>query len=216
MTTIVCVWMQGHVSYPVRYVDRLAGMVRKHMDRPYRFVCLTDRPRQVPRGVEAIAIPNLLPLFAWWSKLQCFNAALPLTGRCLYLDLDTVIARSLAPILDYPAPFALIPHTGRFEGKNGRAVVKRFNSSVMVWNAGEQRALFDTWSPAVAERLWGDQDHIGEQAPDAATFPAEWFPRLSAVKAGPPTDAKVILAKTPKNEQAARLYPWFNKLWRAA
>lgn len=217
MTTVACVWMKGHVPYPVRYVERLAAMVRKHMDRPYRFVCLTDRPALVPKGVEPIAIPNPRPLFAWWAKVSLFDASLPLTGRVLYLDLDTVIARPLAPILDYAAPFALIPHTGRFEGKNGLAVVKRFNSSVMVWNAGEQRALFDDWTPDVAQRLHGDQDWIGERNPNAAAMNIEWFPRLSELNGQPPSfDAKVVLAKTPKNEQAAKLYPWFNAIWRAA
>lgn len=208
--------MQGHVPYPVRYVERLARMVRKHMDREFRFVCLTDRPTQVPTGVIPVPIPNLKPLHAWWSKLQAFNIDLPITGRALYLDLDTVIVTSLAPILDFPSPFALIPHSGRFEGRDGLAVVKRFNSSVMVWDAGTQRHLFEDWHPRVAARLYGDQDWIGEQSASAQMLPLSWFPRLSEVKAGPTADSKIILAKTPKNEKAAQLYPWFNALWRAA
>lgn len=217
MTTIACVWVKGHVPYPVEYVTRLEAMVARWMDRTYRFVCLTDRPHLLPKGVEPAVIPNPAPHFGWWAKVQLFNRALPLNGRVLALDLDTLIVAPLAPILDYPSPFALIPHAGKFEGVQGKAVVKRFNSSVMVFNAGEQAHLFEQWSPAVADRLWGDQDHIGEREPDADVMPAEWFPRLSELGGSPPgPGAKVVLSKTPKNLEAARRWKWFDAAWGAA
>jgi hypothetical protein len=113
------------------------------------------------------------------------------------------------------APFALIPHAGRFQGMNGRRIVKRFNSSVMVFNAGEQAHLVERFTPDVPGELHGDQDWIGEQCPNAATMPLAWFPRLSEVQNGPvPDDAKVVLAKTPKNVVAAGRYPWVAHAWR--
>ena len=217
MTTIACTWVRGHVPYPVEYVTRLEAMVARWMDRTYRFVCLTDRPHKLPTGVEPAVIPAADGIFAWWCKLQAFNRAMPLSGRVLHLDLDTLIVAPLAPILDYPAPFALIPHAGKFEGGQGRRVVKRFNSSVMVFNAGEQAPLFDQWTPAVADRLHGDQDWIGEQASEAVAMPLEWFPRLSELGGSPPApSAKVVLAKTPKNLEAARRWRWFDQAWGPA
>jgi hypothetical protein len=216
-TTVACVWVRGHVAYPVEYVTRLEATVARWMDRTYRFVCLTDRPGRLPKGVEPAVIPTPVGHYAWWSKLQLFNRALPLGGRVLYLDLDTLPVAPLAPLLDYPAPFALVPHAGAFEGLNGRRVVKRFNSSVMVYNAGEQAALFEEWRPDVTLRLWGDQDWIGERAPDAATFPAAWCPRLSELGGSPPVaPAVVVLSKKPKNLEAARRWSWFDAAWGAA
>lgn len=216
--TVACVWVKGHVPYPVEYVSRLSAMVAKRLDRPYRMVCLTDRPGQVPDGVEAITIPNPRPLDGWWSKLELFNPQHGVTGRVLYLDLDTLLVKSLDPIVDLPASFALIPHTGRFKGFRNKAVVRRFNSSVMVFDAGINHRLYKDWTPAVAERLHGDQDWIGEQYPEAWTMPLSWFPRISEV--GPlgrvSSEAKVVLVKTPKNIQAAKRWPWFNQEWRAA
>lgn len=216
MTTVACVFVRGHVPFSSEYVRRLASMVRRWMDRPYRFVCLTDKTSAQPfgAGVEAIRIPWTGEHFGWWAKLALFNPKSGLTGRVLYLDLDTLVVNSLAPILDYPARFALLPHAGRFEGKNGLRVVKRFNSSVMVFNAGEQAYIVERFTPDTPRELWGDQDWIGECCSNAATLPAAWCPRFSEILNGPvPSDAKVVLMKTPKNVVAAGRYPWVREVW---
>jgi hypothetical protein len=214
VTTILCVWVKAQVPYTPEYVTRLAGMVSRWMDgRPYRFVCLTDRPWLLG-AVDTIPIAGPGGLKGWWSKVRCFDASLLLEGRVLYLDLDTLIVGPLAPILDYPSPFALVPPGGTFEGKGSLKVVRRFNSSVMVWDAWSNHRLFDDWTPSVAARLWGDQDWIGEQMPEATVMPAEWFPRISELGGSPPSDkAKVVLVKTPKCIEAAQRWPWFNEAW---
>jgi hypothetical protein len=215
VTTVVCVFVNGHVAYTPDYVTRLYSMVARWMDRPFRFVCLTDQPWQFQPPIETRLVPTPhRKVKGWWSKLRIFDAASGLTGRVLYLDLDTLVVAPLAPILDFPAPFALIPHMGRFEGADGRQVVKRFNSSVMVFEANSLHALWRHWSPSVMARLWGDQDWIGEQMPHAATMPLAWFPRISQLSGLPPfPQAKVILVKTPKNVQAAQTWGWFREAW---
>lgn len=217
MTTVACVLVKGHVGYTVEYVRRLHAMVTRWLTPPFRFVCFTDQPWAMPAEIDSVPIPNPAPLKGWWSKLRLFDPSNGLTGRVLYLDLDTLVVGALDPIVNYPAAFALVPHAGTFNGKGGLAVVKRFNSSVMVWNAGEQGRLYQGWPPPDAKRLWGDQDSIGERAPDAAMMPAAWFPRLSEIEAGPvPDDARVVLAKKPKPAEAARRWTWVAETWRAA
>lgn len=214
MLTIACVWVNGHVFFERLYVHKLQAMCHRWIERPFRFVCLTDRLEQVPPGVEAIQIPSPGKLKGWWSKVELFNPQHGLTGRVLYLDLDTLIVNTLDDIIDFPAPFALAPHGGTFNGKDGLQVVKRFNSSVMVWDAGTQDHIYTNWVPKVAQRLWGDQDWIGEQCPFAEAMPAQWFPRLSELKGDPPlVSAKVVLAKTPKNVEAAQSLLWFHEAW---
>lgn len=209
--TVACVWVQGHVPFSALYVTRLRSMVARCLDRPHRFVCLTDRPRAIP-DIEAVPMGWDGSIKGWWAKIRLFEPG-RFSGRVVYLDLDTVVVDRLDPIVDFPAPFALVPDAGTFQGKGGLAVVKRFNSSVMVWDAGACDVVYQRWTPRVARRLWGDQDFIGEQCPSAATMPLAWFPRLSACSNGPPPGAKVILAKTPKNERAAQVYPWFRAAW---
>lgn len=216
MLTVACVWVRANVPYSPDYVSRLKGMVERNLARPHRFVCLTEQPgHRLPKGIDPVPIPSPGRMFGWWSKLELFKAG-RFSGRVLYLDLDTLIVGPLDPIVDFASPFALIPNAGNFQCAT-RTLVKRFNSSVMVWDAGVNTELHTNFMPAVAKRLHGDQDWIGEQRPDADKMPLEWFPRLSEIQAGPvPTDARVVLAKTPKPAEAAQRWPWVEHTWRAA
>jgi hypothetical protein len=213
MLTVACVWVNGHLPYKVEYVTRLHAMCQRWIKRPFAFVCLTDTPKLVPSGVTAIEIPNPNPLKGWWSKIELFKPG-RFTGRVLYLDLDTLIVGPITDVIDYPAVFALAPHAGTFNGKGGLQVVKRFNSSVMVWDAGTQDALYTAWTPAIASVLWGDQDYIGRVVSDARAMPREWFPRLSELDGhAPDPSARVVLVKKPKNEDAAKQFAWFREAW---
>lgn len=216
MLTVACVWVQGNVPYSVDYVLRVRAMVSRHLPQPHRFVCLTDQPQALPSDIwyERIARPAR-GVFGWWSKLELFRPG-RFDGRVLYLDLDSLVVNSLEPVADFRSPFALIPDAGTFKPKTGHCVIKRFNSSVMVWDAGVCDDLFTEWTPAVTATLWGDQDWIGLRRPDADMMPMSWFPRLSGVQNGPvPPDARVVLAKKPKPSAAAEMWPWVRDVWGA-
>lgn len=217
MITVACVWVAANVPYGIEYVERLAAMVRRHLPTPHDMVCLTDRPWLLPAGVRGIPVPSTHPLPGWWAKVGLFAPG-RLSGRVLYLDLDVVVVDDLTPVASAAAPLTLIPDAGTFKPRQGLQVVKRFNSSVMAFDAESMGRLWQSFSPVVPARLWGDQDWIGEQMPDASMFPLSWFPRLSEIGASGvvPPDAKVILSKKPKNHVAAAQWPWFNALWRAA
>lgn len=212
--TVACVLVCGHVDFTSEYVIRLKSMCRRMVARPHRFVCFTDDKFRLPDDIETVHIPTPRGHYAWWSKLELFNAAHGFTGRVLYLDLDVLLVRELSPIIDFPARFALVPDGApNFRPRNGLAVYKKFNSSVMVWEAGEANYLYDAWTPKVAQRLWGDQDWIGEMA-DAESMPREWFPRLSECGKDWGEQARVVLCKKPKNLDAAHKWPWFNEVWQ--
>lgn len=212
--TVACVFVQGHVDFRAVYVERLLSMVSRHIAGRFRFVCLTDRPQQMPPNVEAVRIEHPPHLLGWWAKIHLWRPGL-FSGRVLYLDLDVLVVSALAPIIEYPARLALVPDGApHFLGRGALKVVKRYNSSVMVWDAGVATELYSQWSPQVTRRLWGDQDLIGERLPNEATMPASWFPRLSEVTPPWPQEAKVILCKRPKNLEAERRWPWFAQHWR--
>lgn len=221
MITVVCLWLRGKGkrAYGIEYVERLRSMVSRNLSLPHRFVCMTDTPRDVPAGIEAIRLkrPETMPI--WWLKLRLFSAKLGWQGRLLYIDLDTLIVGSLDEIATFPAPFALLPcmapgFTGRWD-KPHLKVVHRYNSSVMVLDAGTRNALWDDWQTRDAVRFWSDQDWIGERMPNEATFPREWFERLILTDAPFWTpQAKVILCIKHKNAKAAKQLPWFAERWR--
>jgi hypothetical protein len=218
VTTVACVFVRGEYPYTPEYVVRLQAMVTRWIDRPYRFVCLTDHPGGLPVDLETIAVAKLSG-FAPWTKLELFNPIRQWDGRVLYLDLDTLIVAPLAPILDVPAPFAITAdpargHSLKVEDSFGRRIVRRFNSSVMVWDGGTHTELYTKWTPAVAQRLSGDQDFIGEQLPHVYAMPREWFPRISELGTEPAREpAKIVLVKSPKNHIVAKELPWVCEAW---
>lgn len=219
--TVACVLVKGHVNFTPDYVFKLKSMAAKRLP-PHRFICLTDHPESL-LGVETIKIPTPVGMFAWWAKLELFNPkheALQ-DGRILYFDLDVLIVDDCADLIDYGGMgMTLVPDDApNFVGKGAMRTVKRFNSSVMSWDGGMYNDLYLDWKPDVTERLWGDQDWIGERLPKATKMPLFWFPRLSQVMTkgrvdGAVKNAKVILCKKPKNADAAKQWPWFAKAWQ--
>lgn len=232
MMTVACLWVRGDVPYSADYVTRLLSMVGRNIDRQFRFVCLTDRPRAIPQ-IETLDISGtrLAGLKAWWQKLELFNPAHALGSVVLYIDLDSIIVGKLAPLFEYfgggAEPLCLLPPGGAFRPL-GYRTVWRFNSSVMLFNPHHCTPLFERFNPAYAKKgngralpLWGDQDWIGELMPEAATFPAAWFPRLSDLTTPPSTpahhsalkEAVVVLCKKPKPHVAARDNEFVARAW---
>lgn len=149
MLTVACVFKKSK-TYKRLYVERLERMVAQHLSQPYRFVCVDDSP-----------FPG------WWAKISLFNR---FSGRVLYLDLDSTVIGSLDALANHPAPFVIVKNFKEIR-EDPKA---KFNSSVMAFDADAARHLFTEFSPAVMDRLNGDQDWISERLPNAETFPADW------------------------------------------
>lgn len=223
MITVACVWVQGNVPYAIEYVLRLRSMVKRHLKfADHRFVCLTDRAylfNDIP-DIEAWPITKPPGLAGWWAKLWLFHPACSIGDRVLYLDLDSIIVRDLEPItLSYREnKIALVPDGGTFEGRGHLKVIKRYNSSVMMFRRNPElsKLLWEEWGPEVAGRLWGDQDWIAEQiGNNGILMPKEWFPRISELSGkGPGDDAIVVLSKKPKNHVAAQMFTWVKEAWQ--
>lgn len=217
--TVACLLVRGEYPYTPEYVRRLHVMVRRHLSRPFRFVCLTDQPEAMPAGVEPIVVERTPGCFALWTKLKVFDVARAWTGRVLYLDLDTLVVNALDPIVDFPARLALSEDALVLErahldtDRYGRRLIRKFNGSVIVWQAGEHADLHDRCTLADTQRLSTDQDWIAEQATDAVGLPLAWFPRASRTEPPWSDDAKVVLAKKPKGFEAVAKWPWFDQAW---
>lgn len=224
MLTVCCVWVRGPVPYTSDYVVRLERMVRRYLDRPFDFVCLTDQPSELPSSIGRIRIQSLATAVprngvGYWNKVSLFYQAVGFRGRVLYIDLDSLLVSDLSPIVDYPAPFAitedaLVKERAHLDtDRYGRKLVRAFNSSVMVWDAGFGADIYNAWTPDVAQRLSTDQDWIAERYPTAAAMPYAWFPRISRQQPPWPDEAKVVLVKKPKPHEAVARWPWFEQAW---
>ncbi|CAM9785643.1 unnamed protein product [Chrysoparadoxa australica] len=153
--TMVCV--KWGTKYGPEYVHRLASGVRRHLHLPHKFVCFTDDKEGIGEMAEAeVQVEaRLLPttasaLSGWWAKAAVFSAEAGLTGRIVYIDLDTVITGSLERICSYSGPFATLAPAGMVN--ESRQV--GYNSSVVVWNteiAGGCRAIYSSLQEGYAQ-----------------------------------------------------------------
>jgi len=123
-------------KYGPDYVNTLHSMVRRHLKRPHRFVCLTDDPAGIVPEVEVKPIPpiDFAPFDRrepWtqahgWLKLTSFAAPLhDLQGPTLFLDLDIVIVDDLDPFFEHPGEFVVIREWDKRDG-TGNTSVYRF------------------------------------------------------------------------------------------
>lgn len=129
---VVC--MKWGTKYGAEYVDRLYGMVRRHLRGDFRFVCLTDRSQGIRAEVQCLPIPPLdLPAGIperGWNKLTTFSAELHqrygLRGTALFLDLDVVIVDDITPFFELPGEFLIIHDWKRPWRVTGNSSVYRF------------------------------------------------------------------------------------------
>jgi len=114
-------------KYGPEYVNKLHNMVRRHLHRPFRFVCLTDDGAGIDPAVEVKPIPMVgFDEFdqrkPWtfghgWLKLTSFaNPLYDLQGRTLFLDLDIVILDSLDPFFEQKGEFIVIKEWDKKDG----------------------------------------------------------------------------------------------------
>ncbi len=114
-------------------VYALREMIARHYAKPHRFVCVTDRPHELP-GVHAIplwedcsriASPIGHSYPSCYRRLKVFApdaAGICAPGeRLVSIDLDTVIVGDLVPLFDRPEDFIIwgesdFPHTTPYCG----------------------------------------------------------------------------------------------------
>lgn len=170
-------------KYGPEYVNRLHAMVRRHLTRRFRFVCLTDDTQGIDPAIEVRPIPAVgFSEFdtrqPWtfghgWLKLTSFaNPLYDLSGRTLFLDLDIVIVDSIDCFFDEPAEFCVIREWDKTDGTG--------NTSVYLYTIGAHADaishLKDNYPGALSE-VRNEQEYItsflGRQG-KVRYWPAPW------------------------------------------
>jgi hypothetical protein len=176
--TVNVICMKWGTLYGPHYVNRLYAMTARHMDRPFRFVCLTDDASGLRPEVEAFPIPEMridppyenLP----WRKLALYAPQVgDLTGTTLFLDLDVVIVGPMGPFFDHPGEYCIIHNWTHPKDIVG-------NSSVFRYEIGAHVDLLDRFHAESTER-WvreyrNEQRFLSHQlGRERLTYwPAEW------------------------------------------
>ena len=133
--------------YGISEVNRLYDTSRRFGLDGVPFYCFTDDPTGMDSGIITRELPDIdLPeLYRWtfWRKICLFGPRFPLTGPCLYFDIDSVIVGPLEPLLrDWRGEPRSIrtfagPKTIRRGGHDG------INSSLMLFQSGAHTDIID-------------------------------------------------------------------------
>ena len=134
--TVAVVNWGNYLSRGEEYVRVLKAMVARNLSQPFELHCITEHG----------------DLFGWWVKIALFEPG-RFKGRVLYLDLDSVVVGNLDE---------LVESKGIIDMRDWGWGVKTYNSSVMVWDAGEHEDVYTKFTKPVTRLLdkGGDQEWI--------------------------------------------------------
>lgn len=188
--SVVCVkWGDKYTS---DFVNRLYIMVKRNLTYDFDFYCYTEDPDGIIPDCKILPIPEDNDLESYWNKVSLFKPGL-LTGRVLYLDLDTVIQQNIDCLITYNEKKLTGVKTYWSDittDENYYYVTLRyktsFNSSIMVWNAED---YYWVWDHFEADKDWyiikyfGDDKFIGNEIIDhLEVFPRNWiYSRLAGI-----------------------------------
>ncbi len=224
--TVTCI--KWGSKFPPYYVNRLYAGVKRHMDRPFRFVCFTDDAEGIRDEVEIQPLP-IVPYEAEmvramttgkrrgaWRKVTIFQPGkAELSGPCLQLDLDVVVTGPLGPLLDY-APGKVCMGRDWLERRRRRP---GGHGSVVRFDPHAHSYLFDGFGDYITGEIrWkGEQKYTSMTALDHGDleyFPDGWicsfkrqsipyFPLNFVIEPKLPRDCRVMCFHgTPKMEEA--------------
>lgn len=227
--SVLC--MKWGTAYSADYVNRLYNMVRRHLTKPFQFICFTDDSSGIQDGVIIQPIPDIfIPeknRYSPWKKLVLHQKDLAgLSGKALFLDLDVVIIDNIDCFFDYSDKFAIIENWTQ----KGRGIG---NSSVFTFTIGQHAEVFDQFvaNPhPICDKYDNEQIYLSEViGSNKVYYPEEWcrsFKRHCIKKSllrliiSPkiPEKAKIIVFHgSPKPDEAAegrwpgRLIPYMRK-----
>jgi hypothetical protein len=238
--TVNIICMKWGTKFSPRYVNRLYGMVKRHLSLPFRFVCFTEDSSGIRPEVDIKPLPPMdLPpgKERGWRKLSTFqNPLFDLQGPTLFLDLDIVIIDSIDEFFSLPGQFRIIHDWLRPKRIEG-------NSSVYRFEANEHPGVFQHFMDHIDDVKANhrhEQSYLSSYMHDAGMleyWPKEWcisfkrnclqpFP-MSLWKAPEfPQGAKIVVFHGNPNPQHAidgeikgflrflRPTPWVAEHWR--
>lgn len=154
--------------YSKDWVDRLFNGVRRHLNLPFEFVCMSNDISSTDYKI----IPLINEAWGWWNKIEIFRPNL-FKGPCLYIDIDNVICNNITDAInELPQDKILMP----MEPYNNI-----LNSSVMYWNgdysqiyqyyvANQNQVIEQYASPTATNNTIGDQAFIKDMVTNLSAF----------------------------------------------
>lgn len=175
----VVLCMKWGTLYPAEYVNVLYRACRAHLHGDFRFVCLTNESQGLVSEIETFAVPNI-GLDEWhyyngaWPKIGVFLHDLyGLTGRALFIDLDSVVCGSLDEFFDVPGSLVALdsqPWSNKPGGPRTGTGVFGFELGSMGWVVDRLREDRD----ALVHKYKLEQDYLNGEVSGIRYWPQPW------------------------------------------
>lgn len=169
--------MKWGTLYPAGYVNKLYGMVRRSIQGPLRFVCLTDDPSGVRSEVECLPCPTvaLQPPYnnTGWRKIALWASELPgMDADWLFLDLDVIVTGSLDDFFSFAPEKSFVVMQNWTQAGRGIG-----NTSVFRFRVGQHPYIYDRLVPefgAILAQHKIEQIYISRTISEMAFWPDAW------------------------------------------
>ncbi len=203
MADRVVLCMRWGPLFPAVYVNVLHAACRRQLSGPFRFVCLTDRTEGLHSGIEALPLPDLgrQPLDfppGVWQKLSLFQRDLfGLTGRALFIDLDTVILSSLEPFFEMPGDLIGVAAGARWTSSAAKASL---NTTIFAFDLGEQFGILKAFmadQDDAFRNFVNEQAFVEAHASSVAYWPDDWIVSYKRHLRRPVLIDRILPPKTP-------------------
>lgn len=179
---VIC--MKWGTLYSAAYVNVLYRAVRAHLSGDFRFICLTNEPEGLDPAIDHFPIPDMgLSEFNWykggWAKLSVFKETLyDIEGRCLFLDLDSVITGPLDDLFDSPGDIAVIDTSENWWMPDAGAAPMA-GTGVFTFTIGQFPQIFDRFmadQDAMVAKYRIEQIYLQGELPEGALnfWPNDW------------------------------------------
>lgn len=235
--TFVC-WRWTPVSgyrskFDPKTISVLHSMIARHYRGAFDFVCVTDKPEEVPRPHRAVQLwddftklrsPHGLAYPSCYRRLKIFSEEAHKfidTPRFVSLDLDVVITADITPLFDSQVEFRMYGDTAKGTPYNGSIIYNRLGTRPQLWQK------FD---PLTSPKLGLQKRYIGsDQAwiavclgPDEQKFTAKdgvysYRNQIQPRGGHLPAGARIVIfhgAHDPWDPYVQRKHPWVARHYR--
>lgn len=182
MNRIVLTMKWGRAFSP-DYVNVLHSAVCENLNGPFTFVCLTEHAEGLRKGIEVLPLPDfgLAPeewyTSAVWPKLGLFNTDLfGLSGRALFLDLDTLVLGRIDRFFEAPGETILqdMGQGWRAPPRPGPAEPGTCIFAYTIGGQGHIPAAFMAEKARNKATFQNEQDFVAAHARDLHLWPEGW------------------------------------------
>ncbi len=187
-TVLTMKW--GKREYRPYYVNILHQAVVRNTTGPVHFVCLTDDMSGISSEVDCYPIPDIGAFDApfdpsgagGWPKLCLLSEDLyGLSGRILYLDLDTLVVGNLDPLFDFgeQGSFCSMHNYPKLKHRLGyRKFAFQLMTGAFSLEIGSQKHILTRFlsnRSSVLRDYVIEQDFVAEHARNVTFWPDQWI-----------------------------------------